>query len=115
MELVIKIPEEFEFHFNDDRFKDSLDRIIYDIKQYDKNSGDEPLSGLYDFETLEMLKNVLENATPLPKGHGRLIDADAFERRCMFDSDIENMQDVIYALRDYKPIIEADKAESEDE
>ena len=45
----------------------------------------------------------------LPKGHGRLIDADAFERRCMFDSDIEDMQDVIYALRDYKPIIEADK------
>lgn len=31
----------------------------------------------------------------------RLIDADAFERRCMFDSDIEDMQDVIYALRDY--------------
>lgn len=31
----------------------------------------------------------------------RLIDADAFERKCMFDSDIEDMQDVIYALRDY--------------
>ena len=46
--------------------------------------------------------------TPLPKGHGRLIDADAFERRCMFDSDIEDMQDVIYALRDYKSTIEAD-------
>ena len=44
---------------------------------------------------------------------GRLIDADAFERRCMFDSNIEDMQDVIYALRDYKPIIEADK-ESDD-
>lgn len=31
----------------------------------------------------------------------RLIDADAFERRCMFDSNIEDMQDVIYALRDF--------------
>lgn len=51
--------------------------------------------------------------TPLPKGHGRLIDADAFERRCMFDKNIEDMQDVIYALRDYKPIIEAD-TESEE-
>lgn len=59
--------------------------------------------------------NSIANGTPLLKGHGRLIDADAFERRCMFDSDIEDMQDVIYALRDYKPIIEADKAESEDE
>lgn len=31
----------------------------------------------------------------------RLIDADAFERRCMFDKDINDMQDVIYALRDF--------------
>ena len=59
------------------------------------------------------MKDALMNGTPLPKGHGRLIDADAFERRCMFDSDIEDMQDVIYALRDYKSIIEADTAESE--
>lgn len=34
----------------------------------------------------------------------RLIDADAFERRCMFDSNIEDMQDVIYALRDYSTV-----------
>ena len=31
----------------------------------------------------------------------RYIDADAFERRCMFDNNINDMQDVIYALRDY--------------
>ena len=43
----------------------------------------------------------------LPEQYGRLIDADAFERRCMFDADNEDMQDVIYALRDFKPIIEA--------
>lgn len=55
----------------------------------------------------------IHNGIPLPKGHGRLIDADAFERRCMFDSDIEDMQDVIYALRDYKSIIEADKESEE--
>lgn len=59
-----------------------------------------------------LLRSV-RTGTPLPKGHGRLIDADAFERRCMFDSNIEDMQDVIYALRDYKPIIEADR-EDED-
>lgn len=29
------------------------------------------------------------------------IDRGAFERRCMFDPDIQDMQDVIYALRDY--------------
>lgn len=32
---------------------------------------------------------------------GRLIDADAFERTVMF-GDAEDMQDVIYALRDYQ-------------
>ena len=36
----------------------------------------------------------------------RPIDADAFERRCMFDENIEDMQDVIYALRDF-PTIDA--------
>lgn len=37
----------------------------------------------------------------------RLIDADAFERRVMFDSEIEDLQDVIYALRDYESIADA--------
>ena len=45
---------------------------------------------------------------PVPD-HGRLIDADAFERRCMFDRSIEDMQDVIYAIRDYPPIIPASR------
>lgn len=43
--------------------------------------------------------------------HGRLIDADAFERRCMFDSNVEDMQDVIYALRDYTTIIPGEEAQ----
>lgn len=39
---------------------------------------------------------------------GRLVDADAFERSVMF-SDAEDMQDVIYALRDYPTAYEPDK------
>lgn len=39
---------------------------------------------------------------------GRLIDADAFERSVMF-SDAEDMQDVIYALRDYPTTYDLDK------
>jgi hypothetical protein len=39
---------------------------------------------------------------------GRLIDADAFERSVMF-SDAEDMQDVIYALRDYPTAYDPDK------
>ena len=84
MKLIIDIPEEKYKTIQEGMYCGMLDADLYrDIK----------------------------NGIPLPKGHGRLIDADAFERRCMFDSDIEDMQDVIYALRDYKPIIEADKAE----
>lgn len=39
---------------------------------------------------------------------GRLIDADAFERTVMF-GDAENMQDVIYALRDYPTAYDPEK------
>lgn len=39
---------------------------------------------------------------------GRLIDADAFERTVMF-GDAEDMQDVIYALRDYPTAYDLDK------
>ena len=39
---------------------------------------------------------------------GRLIDADAFERSVMC-SDAEDMQDVIYALRDYPTAYDQDK------
>lgn len=38
----------------------------------------------------------------------RLIDADAFERSVMF-SDAYDMQDVIYALRDYPAAYDLDK------
>ena len=39
---------------------------------------------------------------------GRLIDADAFERSVMF-GDAEDMQDVIYALREYPTACDPDK------
>ncbi len=39
---------------------------------------------------------------------GRLIDADAFERTVMF-GDAEDMQDVIYELRDYPTAYDPDK------
>ena len=38
----------------------------------------------------------------------RLIDADAFERSVMF-GDAKDMQDVIYALRDYPTTYDLDK------
>ena len=69
-----------------------IDKEQYEmVKQY---------RGSYDFGY------AIAEGTVLPENYGRLIDADAFERRCMFDKNIEDMQDVIYALRDYPAIIE---------
>lgn len=42
----------------------------------------------------------------------RLIDADAFEKSVMF-GDAEDMQDVIYALRDYPTTYDIDKVVKE--
>ena len=106
MQIVIDIPEE--------QIKKSLEESK-SIHEDEGIKGSVNIVMLYTNERLEFVdverrKDFYScNFTPLPKGHGKLIDADAFERRCMFDSDIEDMQDVIYALRDYKSIIGADK------
>jgi hypothetical protein len=55
----------------------------------------------------------LEKGTQLPKGHGRLIDADALYNELEFPSKRfgEAFKEI---LDDAQTIIEADKAESED-
>jgi hypothetical protein len=98
MQIVIDISEEVYQFLQKTSFTEDENTIF-------KQTNEDRKKTLFLFDILDAIRN----GTPLPKGHGRLIDADAFERRCMFDSDIEDMQDVIYALRDYKPIIEADK------
>ena len=52
--------------------------------------------------TADML--IIKNGKPLPKGHGRLIDADA-----MWDSYYSNEYDFYEALDDIQTIIEAEK------
>lgn len=66
MQIAIDIPEEFENHFKEDDFEDSLHRLGTDAHL-----------------TASMLIESLKNGTILPKGHGRLIDADAtLKRHC---------------------------------
>lgn len=67
MELLIKIPKEFEQHFQQDAFDDSLHRLSADAHL---------LAGLYEQETALMFSEALKTAIPIPP-HGRLIDADA--------------------------------------
>ena len=60
MKLVIDIPKEFEQHFNEDKFKDSLLRL-----KTDTNYGlehDETISGIYEIELLDMLITAFEEA-----------------------------------------------------
>ena len=83
-------------------------------------------------EELWDLRIAIKNGTPLPKGHGRLIDADEIERymlpsekqdkKTWFVHSEEYRNAVIHfnhalgLLRDNAPtIIEADKAESEEQ
>lgn len=53
MKLIIDIPKEFEQHFQEDRFCDSLLRLVCDAKS---------LAGVYEQETALMLSEALKNA-----------------------------------------------------
>ena len=55
---------------------------------------------------LHTLTRAIANGTPLPKGHGRLIDADA-----IWDLYHDNDYDFYEALDDAPTIIEAEKGE----
>ena len=63
MRIEIDIPKEFEEHFKQDKFKDSFERIMADIKHSLYNR-DCLCAGRYEYETIEMLKNALENSKP---------------------------------------------------
>ena len=53
-------------------------------------------------------KGLIQNGTPLPKGHGRLIDADDLMRELSVVSS-RPIKSQLYIVRDAPTIIEADK------
>lgn len=77
MDILIKIPKEFETHFNKDKFADSLGRVLFDLEQCNKHGSPyDALSGNYELETIKMLKKAMEQGTVLPSTHGKLKDSD---------------------------------------
>ena len=66
-----------------------------------------------DYKRGTAMASAIRNGTPLPKGHGRLIDADAL--RCEnADFDTYNDYCTMFDEIDIAPtIIEADKGETE--
>ena len=61
MTISIEVPKEFEEHFNMDRFKDSLERVRVDIQKGLVNNNI-ILSGLYEIELIEMLRDAMIKA-----------------------------------------------------
>jgi hypothetical protein len=81
-------------------------KLIIDIPDYDYKQ----IKEYYEKnDTVEATYSYIYHGTPLPKGHGRLIDADVLNRK-----DV-NCANVPMNFIDTAPtIIEADKAESEE-
>ena len=55
MRIEIDIPKEFEEHFNQDKFKDSFERIMADLKNC-------LCAGNYEYETIKMLEKAFEDS-----------------------------------------------------
>jgi len=85
-------------------------QIVIDIPDYDYRQ----IKEYYEKnDTVEATYSYIYHGTPLPKGHGRLIDADKADdiaRETRTDEDGRIIRNFLNTLR---PIIEADKAESE--
>lgn len=63
------------------------------------------------------ISNAIYNGTPIPKGHGRLIDVDWIDDNCPYYYSDEDAR-LCYAVNDVNDaptIIEADKTESRDD
>lgn len=61
MKLIIDIPKDFEEHFNQDKFKDSIGRIAADVISQVYGE-DYSISGNYEIELLDMLSEAFEKA-----------------------------------------------------
>ena len=115
MKIVIDIPEkEFGIDINDG-FQDFFSRLKAEIKGHLVNKTN-LVCGAYELETIDMFLKAFNNGAPLPKGHGRLIDADkllcsdgiiADSRKCHYIPMID-----VYKA---PTIIEADTESEEEE
>ena len=88
-------------------------KIVIDISEHDKLIVDEMANGevLPDMTESNVVK-AIQNGTPLPKGHGKLIDLDVYVRNVIKMPRI-NTKTIGLALQETPTIIEADKGEEE--
>lgn len=96
MQIVIEIPEK-EFGTEiEEKFQDFFKRLEVETKEHMIN-GTNLVCGAYELETIEMFLNAFKNATPLPKGHGRLIDAKDVDNHIIGSVDLKDCSTIIEA------------------
>lgn len=81
-------------------------------EKFDNATKDDIYGSYYDYNSV--IGNAIKNGTPLPKGHGRLIDADMLKNdaQTMTEWNGDVFRCVTEKTIDYAPtIIEADKGE----
>ena len=62
--------------------------------------------------SVSIMRNTIKNGTPLPKGHGRLIDMKKLQKFVSDYTEHDAVQLILADREDYLPtIIEADKEE----
>lgn len=66
---------------------------------------------IFDEVVEALLDAAFSNSTPLPKGHGRLIDADEVKRKM---GNLDGFGMIGRCIDEFPTIVEADKEESED-
>lgn len=114
MQIVIDIPEK-EFGVDiDNKFQDFFSRLKAEIKAH-LITNTNLVCGAYELETIDMFLEAFNNGTPLPKGHGRLIDIGDIEwakyhvEKNYMDYECIDWDDINNA----PTIIEADKEDGE--
>lgn len=85
-------------------------KIVIDIQDDVYRVLKEDIYPIPDTERLALVfKTLVKKGTPLPKGHGRLIDADALRKKWIF-GNVERS-----TIDDAPTIIEADKGVENDD
>ena len=84
--------------------------LVIKIDEHLYDSCKKEFDNLKENEHTDCYTYAIANGTPLPKGHGRLIDADAIIDKNAYDLDNNFVVDLC-DIREAKAIIEADKEE----
>ena len=96
MRIEIDIPKEFEEQFKQDKFKDSLERIMVDI-WHSLENGNCLCAGRYEYDTIEMLEKALEDSKPTVYDVDKVIEEleEAKHEIYLYDVDLEYYQNRI--------------------